>query len=115
MSTSKHILQKYRGHIGPFKYLNKSIQGIFHLFSFLILRNHIARLLFFLTFGNKSISIFLDHLLINFSIFSLCSGVIQHKADFEMQEKPSELLFFPFSSFDLLPCYCFIRSKSSKP
>lgn len=64
----------------------------------------------------KSISIFLGHLLINFSIFSLCSGVIQHKADFEMQERSPQscFFFFLFSSFDLLPRYCFIRSKSLK-
>lgn len=64
----------------------------------------------------KSISIFLGHLLINFSIFNLYSGVIQAKADSEMQESSphSWFYFFFFSCFDLLPRYCFIRSKSLK-
>lgn len=60
----------------------------------------------------ESISIFLGCLLINFSIFSLCPGIIQAKPDSEMQQSSPHSWFF--SCFDLLPCYCFIRSKSLK-
>lgn len=91
-------LQKYRGHIGPFKYLNKSIQGIFHLFSFLILRNHMARVIILFNFWKQKYFYFLRPPSYQLQHLSLCSGVIQHKADFEMQEKPSRLLFF-FSLF----------------
>lgn len=64
----------------------------------------------------KSISIFLGCLLINFSIFNLYSGVIQAKADSEMQESSPHSCFFFFFHV-LISChatYCFIRSKSLK-
>ena len=106
MSTSKHIYKRYRGRIRSFKYSNKSIQGIFHLFSFLILRNHMARVIILFNFWKQKVFLFSQAAFLSTSASLTCIQVL-FKPKLILKCKRAALIvaFFFFSCFDLLPRY----------
>lgn len=85
---------------------------MFDLFSLLILSTHIARVNFFLTFGNRKYFYFLTLLSHQLNHPQLVSRHYSSQLWLWNAREQFHSWFFPY--FDLLPCYCFKRSKSLK-